>query len=186
MAKATKSANKLKLCDSCGVMRPIAEFVPDESSRDGLGTTCKYCTKEEVILSEKREMDERLQRFEEQSLAVLEAITLAPRHEAAKSPHLANLLEDVVEVFGGTVGYARHLYALYLGAKPGSTVRMRCLEVIERFTKEASAQGYVERPLSTMTDDEIDKLVEEQRARLMKDLRVVDGHTIAMRESATG
>ena len=141
---------------------------------------------EMVIANENKEIDVRLRRFEEQSLEILQRILNAPYKESFKSPHLANVLEDIVEVWGGSSGYARHLYALYLAAKPGSPTRLRCMELIERILKESSAQGYVERPLSTLSDEEVEKVYLEHRSRLMKDLRIVDGTTVDSRDLAAG
>lgn len=159
-----------KLCDTCGVIRRCSDY------DDQRAKTCRFCMVRQKEMIEVQEVDARIKRLDEQSLRLLEELIDRPVG-SVRSPHLANVLEDVIQVWGGSEGYARHIFAQYLAAKPGSPTRMRCLELLERFIKAASTEGFIERPLSSMTDDEVEKLFNERREMLLKDFKTVDAVT---------
>jgi hypothetical protein len=72
-------------------------------------------------------------------------------------PHVSELLESVYTLFGGVNGLANQMALTYHAAPPGGRIRTSILESIVRLTTKAAESGATQKPVSLMTDDELEQ-----------------------------
>lgn len=138
-------------------------FDRDRSQPDGFKSVCKMCRAEQAQENENREIAERVDKLDSQSAKLLEMVT----QPGAKVPHLNELFERVMEVYGGAAGFAKHYLANYLMAPPGSAVRQKHLDAVIRMGVQVTTSGGARKPLDIMSDEELEKLANEQAKRLL-------------------
>jgi hypothetical protein len=90
-------------------------------------------------------------------------------------PHSAEVIERVVEYFGGVGGFSAMLVKQYYDSPPGSSTRSRLLETICRLVSKNVDQGGVKKPLTLWSDDELES---ELQARFQQAVRIVQGEVV--------
>jgi hypothetical protein len=141
--------------------------------RDGtFWPTCRSCTR-----ARKKEERQRAKARRKAALAKVEAAGLdlwigQVKAGGSNVPHSAEVIERVIEYFGGTSGFSAMLVKQYYDTRPGTTGRTRLLETIIRLISKNVDQGGVKKPLSLWTEDELEQ---ELQARFKQAVRVVQG-----------
>ena len=116
---------------------------------------CMDC--ERVIQDKKQAQDikEFVDGFDTAQLNLLRSLMQDTKPKVMyNTPHLLEIFEEVVRVFGGSKGYAHHVMAQYLSASPGGMIRQRILDIIYQMTKACSELNYTKKP-DEMSDDEL-------------------------------
>jgi hypothetical protein len=147
-----------KVCPECN--RALStEYDFDQAPRypDGLFPLCKECAALKEREAHLREIQQRVDQLDNASIKVLDEISRLPSREIVSLPHMAHLLEDLTTVWGGTRQFAQHVIAQYLAAPPGGMMRQKCLEMYERTLRKASEANYTQKPLNSMTDEELEQ-----------------------------
>lgn len=159
-------------CVSCGEFLPMSGhyFDADRSSTTGYRADCKQCRAEDRKGKENRRLDERIQRLEETALTFIEKVATTNVHVPVEVDAVA---EEVLYVFGGPRGFAQHILANYLSAKPGSPVRQKTLDrIVTLFERVDQKTGGV------LAQKSSEELKEELERRLNQTgLRIVDAST---------
>jgi len=160
-----------RTCKRCGVSRPLT----GEHFRVREGQFLKVCRP--CGLAAKKEERRRAKARRKAELAKVEAAGLDLWLSQVKAggsniPHSAEVIERVIEYFGGTCGFSAMLVKQYYDSRPGSSARTRLLETIVRLVSKNVDQGGVKRPLSLWTEDELEL---ELQARFTQAVRVIQG-----------
>ena len=151
-------------------------YARDAESPDGYKNQCKKCDKYQ---DERDCMDgvmERVAELDGCSVKLLEELSKGSS-SVSNLPHASTVLEDLVTLWGGSMGFAKRCHAEYLAAKPGSMIRQRYNLLLAKMVLEASSQGYVQPPLEKLSDQEIEKLYRERKKNLK--LRLVNGEDLS-------
>ena len=156
-----------KTCGSCSQEMPVSEFEKKPRSPDGLASVCKHCGK-----LKKKAVNEHVRRTaKEIDRVMLDAVGRLAR-EAPESdgdvPNIGETMECVVQAFGGPQGIALQMAATYLIAEPGSATRQRILADLLRNNAKATELGYGKTPVEMLTDEALDKFIEEKAHRTLK------------------
>lgn len=157
--------DETKLCSTCqmNLPRTASYYDRDNHSPDGYRAMCKQCRAEKSREDELREISERVERLDEATARVLDVI-LSDNYTPL--PHVGEVYQSLIGVFGGAQGYAQHFMANYLMAKPGSSTRQKQLDTILRMSMKATELGAAKKPLEMMSEEELEKLAKEQIKRL--------------------
>jgi hypothetical protein len=139
-----------RACELCGIVKPLDRrkwpLVP--GTQHTLQPICKACHK---LVKHKQKMDSTSRR-------AAEAFMSAPlvRKGGSNIPHSTELLESVYNLFGGVNGLANELVHTYHSAPSGGRIRTSILETVVRLTNNVAESGAVQKPVSLMTDDELE------------------------------
>lgn len=168
-----------RVCHSCG------KAFPEEAFRlpgGKLAPHCTDCRKERKAAKRKQERSKTMGDIEAGAVA---AFTAAAIPGGQNIPHSCEVLERVMEYFGGVSGFSSLLVKQYFDSPPGSSQRAKMLEAILRLVVKNTEQGGAKKPLGQWTDDELESEL-DTRLRVIAvqyQGRIVDG-TLA--QEATG
>jgi hypothetical protein len=160
-----------RLCERCGVSYPLTQ--EHFGIREGaFRPHCRTCGK-----AAKKEERRRAKAKRRAALAKVEAsgvdLWLAQvKAGGSNIPHSAEVIERVIEYFGGTGGFAAMLVKQYYDSPPGGTARNRLLETICRLVSKNVDQGGVKRPISLWSEEELEQ---ELQARFKQAVQVIQG-----------
>lgn len=156
-----------KQCRLCFQSYPATGmyFDRDESRPDGLRTECKSCRAEERKVEVDPELAEAIKGFDKDALNLLNEFSKS-KIDIESVPHLATVLQRVMEALGGAQGYARHLISSMLAAKPGSPTRLRHLEMIGRLAQKVTESGAAKVPKELLDDEDLEREI-ARRKRLL-------------------
>ena len=157
----------VKTCSgSCGLDLPatVDYFDRDESKPDGMRQICKSCRAETRMVSERKQVDERIRKIDDASLKLLDQIAKS----GSNVPHCAELYQRIVEVFEGAGGFAMHFMAQYLSCRPGSAQRTKMLETVLRLSMKVSDSGAAQVPVELMNDEDLQFTLDQQAKRIYR------------------
>jgi hypothetical protein len=129
-------------------------FNRDSTKRGGLNRKCKTCSSARGKLPE--HAVKVLARLDEQAIQALDALLDAGvrGHDGSVS-HVADLWESLLSIVGGPTGFAQLWMGNYIAAKPGGQIRAKHIELAFRLAIKSTESGAASRPLSDLTDDEL-------------------------------
>jgi len=110
------------------------------------GNTCKKC----------KEKAHRQAKLDEMEAQAADLWIDGAQSGGSSLPHTAELLECIMENFGGVRGFSNMLMKQYIDAPPGSRMRTSMLESITRLVVKAAETGGTAKPVSLMTDEELE------------------------------
>ena len=153
--------NGEKCCSQCGSYLPLTAHYwhRDKNSETGFRDTCKGCRNEIEKLAKNTAAELRLAKLTEQGLNLCDQLADAAGQPA---PHIAKLLEDLMWVFGGSEGYARHVYTTFCMADPGSARQIKVLELVARLATKVTESGAANLPVEYMSEDDLHRELERR------------------------
>lgn len=149
-----------RTCSICGNTYPLDKQHFRWRVKDGKGfftSECRVCRKasKRRDKEKKREQrDEALRRIEEAGADVFLASVATG---GSNIPHSAEVLERVMEYFGGVGGFSAMLVKQYYDAPPGSSARNRLLETLCRLVSKNVEQGGAKKPLTLWSEEELEQ-----------------------------
>jgi hypothetical protein len=81
-------------------------------------------------------------------------------------PHSSELLERLMDYFGGSSGFASMMVKQYFDAPPGGAHRTKLLEGIVRLVTKNTELGGAKKPLAQWTDEEIESELDQRLRRI--------------------
>lgn len=96
-------------------------------------------------------------------------------------PHTSEMLESLMNLFGGTNGFASLAMKQYFDSKPGSRLRNSLLEMVVRLAQKNTEVGGAKKPVTLLTEEELEEEIQKRlkNAVLMAASReVVDAHSV--------
>jgi hypothetical protein len=160
-----------RVCKRCGVSYPLTEEY--FRIRDGAFLpSCRTCGH-----AAKKEERRRAKARRRAALAQVEASGVdfwlsQVKGGGSNIPHSAEVIERVIEYFGGTSGFAAMLVKQYYDSPPGGTARNRLIETICRLVSKNVDQGGVKRPLTLWSEEELEQ---ELAVRFQQAVQVIQG-----------
>ena len=151
-----------KPCKACGALTPIEEFA--FNSQGKRGTRCRTCR----ASHQAKKANTRKQRtLEDIEKAAVDLFRKGAGTGGENVPHVSEVLERVMGLFGGSSGFASALVKQYFDAPPGSATRTKMLETITRLTAQASELGATKKPLEFWTDAELEQELDKRIASVL-------------------
>ena len=158
-----------KVCSECEKTLPIEEFELTEAGN----------RRERCIPCIKTRAKRRAQERQERTMESLEKESVSTFLKAASKggenvPHISELLERTMTLFGGSGGFAQALVKQFFDATPGSAARTRILETLTKLTVQTSEMGASKKPLELWSDDELEGELNKRLETMAATWRVID------------
>ena len=167
-----------KTCSICGKTLPVNREHFRYRVQDGKGyytAECSECIAKAKKASRARKLQKKadaLAKIEEAGVNVfLSSVTRG----GSNIPHTAEVVERVMEHFGGVGGFSAVLVKQYWDSQPGGTQRNRLLETLCRLVTRNVETGGAKKPLQFWSEEELE---EELQKRFAEAVAEYEGITI--------
>lgn len=152
-----------KTCTDCGGVFPESKDnfrVRKDGSWDA---RCVMCRAKANRGKKKRQKAGDMKAIEEGALNTF--LTAASRG-GENIPHSSELLERVMDYFGGSSGFAAMMVKQYFDSPPGGAHRTKLLEGVVRLVTKNTELGGAKKPLMQWTDEEIESELDQRLRRI--------------------
>lgn len=163
-----------KVCIGCGLSWP-ATTTHFHKSKDGFHARCRRCRNQKLKGERKKKRNKKLDEIEK---GAVDLFVAASRIGGAHIPHSSELLEVLMEYFGGVRGFGNIFLKQYYDSPVGGAFRTKMLESIMRLVQNNTALGGAKKPLELMSEEELEGELRRQvleAAMAMRSVGVVDG-----------
>ena len=158
-----------KVCHQCGGTFPAEQFGRTETG--GLTKWCNGCRQERQAGRAIQRQEKTLDDIEK---AALQVFTRGAATGGENVPHVSELLERTIQLFGGSSGFASAIVKQFFDAAPGSATRTKLLETITKLTVNVSEQGASKKPLELWTDEELEAELDQRLTSIASSFRVIE------------
>jgi hypothetical protein len=162
-----------KVCLECGLPWP-ATTTYYHKSKDGFHARCRKCRNKKLKKERAKKTDTKLDEIESGAVKLFVA---ASRIGGANIPHSSELLEVMMEYFGGVRGFTNVFVKQFFDAPVGGAFRTKMLDSVVRLVTNNTAMGGAKKPLELMSEEELENEIRRQvleAAMQMKKVEVVD------------
>lgn len=151
-------SDELKVCIGCQQALP-ATTTHFHKSKDGFHARCRKCRNQKERGQRKKKRNKKLDEIER---GAVKLFVSAARIGGANIPHSSELLEVMMEYFGGVRGFAT-LYAKQFYDSPvGGAFRTKMLDTVVRLVVGNTAMGGAKKPLELMSEEELEAELRRQ------------------------
>lgn len=162
-----------KACIECGTSYP-ATTANFHKSKDGFHAKCRKCRNKGERGARKKKRNKKLEEIEK---GAVDLFTAAARIGGANIPHSSELLEVLMEYFGGVRGFANAYMKQFYDAPVGGAFRTKMLDSVVRLVVGNTAMGGAKKPLELMSEEELEAELRRQvleAAMSLKKVEIVD------------
>lgn len=162
-----------KVCIECGLSWP-ATTTYFHKSKDGFHARCRKCRNNKLKGERKKKRNSKLDEIEKGAVKMFVG---SARLGGASIPHSSELLEVLMEYFGGVRGFGNVFMKQFFDAPVGGAFRTKMLDSVVRLITNNTAMGGAKKPLELMTEDELEAELRRQvmeAAMNIKKVEVVD------------
>jgi hypothetical protein len=162
-----------KTCVECGTSYP-ATTANFHKSKDGFHSKCRKCRNKNARGSRKKKRNRKLEEIEK---GAVDLFTAAARIGGANIPHSSELLEVLMEYFGGVRGFSNVFMKQFFDAPVGGAFRTKMLDSVVRLVVGNTAMGGAKKPLELMSEEELEAELRRQvleAAMSLKKVEIVD------------
>ena len=162
-----------KVCIGCGLAWP-ATTTYYHKSKDGFHARCRKCRNKKLRSDRKGKRNTKLEEIEKGAVKHFVAVA---RVGGARIPHSSELLEVLMEYFGGVRGFANLYMKQFYDAPVGGAFRTKMLDSVMRLVTTNTAMGGAKKPLELMSEEELEAELRRQvieAAMTMQKIEVVD------------
>ncbi len=147
-----------KTCIQCKKSFPeTAEHF--HKSKDGFHARCKPCrVKHEKGRREKK----RTKKLADIEKGAVDLFVASARLGGANIPHSSELLEVIMEYFGGVRGFANAYMKQLYDSPAGGAFRTKMLETVVRLVSANTAMGGAKKPLTLWSEEELEQELNER------------------------
>jgi hypothetical protein len=147
-----------KACVECGTSYP-ATTANFHKSKDGLHSRCRKCRNKQGRSSRQKKQNKKLAEIEK---GAVDLFVSSARIGGANIPHSSELLEVLMEYFGGVRGFANAYMKQFFDAPVGGAFRTKMLDSIMRLVVGNTAMGGAKKPLELMSEEELEAELRRQ------------------------
>ena len=151
---------RMKACRKCGLLRPdTAIDFPLYAKKQDVCLSCVTASRRRRRALKAEARDRKIAARETRAV---DTMLSAVRVGGATVPHSAELLENVMEYFGGVGGFSAVMMKQYFDAKPGSATRSKMLEMMTRLVTTNAEQGGSKKPLTFWSEEELNAEIDQR------------------------
>jgi len=152
-----------KLCNDCGGNFPLS---PDHWRRKKTGewdTKCVICRARANRGKKVKQKTKDMKAIEQ---GAMNTFLKAAQRGGENIPHSSELLERLMDYFGGSSGFAAMMVKQYFDAPAGGAHRTKLLEGVVRLVTKNTELGGAKKPLMQWTDEEIEAELDQRLRRI--------------------
>jgi hypothetical protein len=171
-----------KTCSICGLTYPEDKQHYRRRVQNGKeywSSECLKCRAKQSAasnLKKKEQREKALGKIEHDGVGLF---MKAIQKGGSNVPHSAELIEQVMNYFGGVGGFSAVMVKQYWDSEPGGTQRSKLIETMSRLVAKNAEQGGAKKPLALWSEDELE---EELNARIQTAFTIVQGEVIDGKE----
>lgn len=163
----------MRMCIGCQQSLPATtEFF--HKSKDGFHARCRKCRNR---LERGKRKTKRNKKLDEIERGAVKLFVSAARIGGANIPHSSELLEVLMEYFGGVRGFSNAFMKQFYDSPVGGAFRTKMLDSVLRLVVGNTAMGGAKKPLELMSEEELEAELRRQvleAAMAIKKVEVVD------------
>lgn len=149
-----------KACRRCGELRPdTVDNFPIYAKGTDVCAACVGAARRRKKALKAEARDRKIAAMETRAV---DTMLSAVRVGGATVPHSAELLENVMDYFGGVGGFSAVMMKQYFDCKPGSATRSKMLEMMTRLVTTNAEQGGSKKPLTFWTEEELNAEIDQR------------------------
>jgi hypothetical protein len=168
-----------KACTHCAKTLPVTPAHFRRYQRDGKSgwsSVCNNCTKVAAKAAAKKEAKKRSAALRKIEAAGVDLYTESVVSGGSNIPHSAEVIERVMQYFGGVSGFASIMVKQYWDSPPGGSARNRILETLCRLVSKNVELGGAKKPLTLWTEDELEQELDTRFEQALQTYRItIDG-----------
>ena len=147
-----------KACIECGTSYPAtkANF---HKSKDGFHARCRKCRNKVERQKRQKKQNSKLAEIER---GAVDLFIASSRIGGANIPHSSELLEVLMEYFGGVRGFANAFLKQFYDSPVGGAFRTKMLDSVVRLVVGNTAMGGAKKPLELMSEEELEAELRRQ------------------------
>jgi hypothetical protein len=152
-----------KTCTDCGEDFPVNRDHFRVKKDGSFDARCVVCRAKVNRGKKRKQKATDMKAIEE---GALNAFTKAAGRGGENIPHSSELLERLMEYFGGSSGFAAMMVKQYFDAPPGGSHRTKLLEGIVRLVTKNTELGGAKKPLTQWSDEELEGELDQRLSRI--------------------
>lgn len=135
-------------CDVCSKVFPLTPkyFPRIPGTQQAYQATCRKCKK---AIARRKKLDGL-------ETKALDSFVTRVVSGGANVPHTAELLESMMNYFGGVNGFASMAMKQYYDSPPGSRMRTSMLEMVVKLASKNTEQGGARKPIQLYSEEELE------------------------------
>ena len=162
--------SEYRACVKCGTSFPAtSEYF--HRSKDGLHARCRKCRNKSVKEGRSKRRNKKLDEIER---GAVKTFIAAARVGGANIPHSSELLECMMEYFGGVRGFANAWMKQFYDSPAGGAFRTKMLDSTMRLVVGNTAMGGAKKPLELMSEEELEAELRRQVLEAAMNLQKVE------------
>lgn len=163
-----------KACRDCGAYYPDTADHFRKRKDGSLDSRCLICRRK--MLAGKRQK-ERVRSLRDIEVGAVSQFMKSATAGGENIPHSSELLERLMEYFGGTSGFSALLVKQYFDSPPGGAARTKMLESMLRLVVKNTDMGGAKKPMGQWTDDELEAELDNRLKAVAAQFqgRIIDG-----------
>jgi len=173
---------RTRRCGTCRNLFPLtsANFHKDSKGDLGFKNICKKCRTTAAKAADDRQLianAKELEKEAEDIVGAANSFLKVTSSAAAKNsvPHLAELYEQMMYVFGGSEGMASRYKETFEAAPEGGSVRRGILDTVLKTGERVSEMGVAQVPTELISDDDLTNEIQNRLKLILgKDAHLVD------------
>jgi hypothetical protein len=156
-----------KVCSVCSQPKPLdaSHFHQDKASPDGFRDECIPCRSQKRKRQQDMAIDDRLALLDKAALNMLSDVA---HRDYSRLPHIGEVFECLMRVFGGPMGYAQHTLGTYLTANPGSQQRVKILSIMAMMANQVTQSGAAKVPKEYLSDEDLEQEIKKIAVGIFK------------------
>ena len=151
-------SDQLKVCIECQQSLPATQK-HFHKSKDGFHARCRKCRNKQERGKRKKKRNKKLDEIER---GAVDLFVTAARIGGANIPHSSELLEVLMEYFGGVRGFSNVFVKQFYDSPVGGAFRTKMLDTVVRLVVGNTAMGGAKKPLELMSEEELEAELRRQ------------------------
>lgn len=152
----------MQTCRICGVPKERRRKFFARLKGGQYDQRCRQCRTKAKKRAVRRASEKRKSAMNRMEKVAVDRLLGSIHTGGSTVPHTAELLESLMQYFGGVNGLAAMFFKQYCDSKPGSSFRTKMLDTAVRLVSKNTEVGGAKKPLELMTAEEIEAEIEER------------------------
>jgi hypothetical protein len=141
-------------CEECRQVLPLTtkNFAHPPGITTGFQFVCRKCKRSKTRKAKLAKIETK----------AIDTFTNRVVSGGSNIPHTAELLEGIMQYFGGANGFASLVMKQYFESPPGGRIRNSILEMVVRLASKNTEQGGAKKPIDLYSEEELEQEINQR------------------------